>query len=95
MSEVKLNTEKNRFELQMDESMAIIEFDKLEPNVLDLTHTEVPEELSGKGVGSKLVVGALDYIRDNGLKLIPSCSFIKSYIDKHDEWQVLVYQKKA
>lgn len=95
MSEVKLNTEKNRFELQMDESMAIIEFDKLEPNVLDLTHTEVPEELSGKGVGSKLVVGALDYIRDNGLKLIPSCSFIKSYIDKHDEWQDLVYQKKA
>lgn len=95
MSEVKLNTEKNRFELQMDETMAIIEFDKLEPNVLDLTHTEVPEELSGKGVGSKLVVGALDYIRDNGLKLIPSCSFIKSYIDKHDEWQDLVYQKKA
>ena len=95
MSEVKVNTEKNRFELQMDESMAIIEFDKLEPNVLDLTHTEVPEELSGKGVGSKLVVGALDYIRDNGLKLIPSCSFIKSYIDKHDEWQDLVYQKKA
>lgn len=95
MSEVKLNTEKNRFELQMDESLAIIEFDKLEPNVLDLTHTEVPEELSGKGVGSKLVVGALDYIRDNGLKLIPSCSFIKSYIDKHDEWQDLVYQKKA
>ena len=95
MSEVKVNTEKNRFELQMDESMAIIEFDKLEPNVLDLTHTEVPKELSGKGVGSKLVVGALDYIRDNGLKLIPSCSFIKSYIDKHDEWQDLVYQKKA
>ena len=94
MTEVILNTEKNRFELNVENAIAFIEFEKLEPNVLDLVHTEVPEELAGKGVGSKLVAGALNYIKHNGLKLVPSCSFVKSYIAKHSEWQDLVYSKK-
>lgn len=93
MNEVKLNTEKNRFELVVQDAMAIIEFEKLEPNILDLTHTEVPQELSGKGVGSKLVSGSLKYIRDNNLKVIPSCSFVKSYMEKHPEWNDLISEK--
>lgn len=93
MNEVKLNTEKNRFELVVQDAMAIIEFEKLEPNILDLTHTEVPRELSGKGVGSKLVSGSLKYIRDNNLKVIPSCSFVKSYMEKHPEWNDLISEK--
>ena len=93
MNEVKLNIEKNRFELVVDDSTAIIEFEKLEPNILDLTHTEVPKELSGKGVGSKLVSGTLQYIRDNNLKLIPSCSFVEGYIEKHSEWKDLISER--
>ncbi len=86
-------TENNRFELEIDQSVAFIEFDKMEPNILDLVHTEVPEALSGKGVGSKLVEGALQYSKDNELKIIPSCPFIKSYIDKNPQWKDLIVQK--
>ena len=93
MREVKLNNEKNRFELDVEGSIALIEFEKLEPNILDLIHTEVPEALSGKGVASKLVLGALNYIRSNNLKLIPSCSFVKSYMDKHPEWNDLIFDE--
>lgn len=94
MNQVKVNTDKNRFELEIDDSIAFIEFDKMEPNILDMTHTEVPDELSGKGVGSKLVSGALQYCKDNNLKVIPSCSFVKSYTDKHSEWQELLAHTK-
>lgn len=92
MSQVKL-AENNRFELEVENTIAFIAFDKIEPNILDMVHTEVPEELSGKGIGSKLVSGALQYCKENELKVIPSCPFIKSYIEKHTEWQELVSQK--
>lgn len=92
MSTVNI-TENNRFELEIEGKIAFIEFDKIEPNILDLVHTEVPEELGGKGVGSKLVEGALNYCKENGLLVIPSCSFVKNYMDKHDEWNDLIAQK--
>ena len=95
MNQVKVNSEKNRFELEVDDSLAIIDFQKIEPNIMDLVHTEVPEELSGKGIASKLVSGVLKYCKDNNLKVIPSCSFVESYIDKHPEWKVLVARKKS
>lgn len=95
MNEVILNTERNRFELEIENQIAFIEFDKIEPNVLDMTHTEVPEELSGKGIGSKLAKSALQYSKDNNLKVIPSCPFIKTYIDKHSEWQPLLAKPRA
>ena len=95
MNPVQVNTEKNRFELELNGSIAFMAFQKIEPNILDLTHTEVPEELSGKGVGSKLVIGVLQYCKDNNLQIIPSCSFVKSYIDNHPEWNFLVAQRKS
>lgn len=95
MNQVLVNLEKNRFELEVEGKIAIIEFQKIEPNVLDLIHTEVPDELAGKGIGSKLVSGALEHCKDNNLQIIPSCPFIKSYIDKHPEWKELLAPKKS
>ncbi len=46
--------------------------------------------LGGKGVGSKLVQGALDQVRAAGLKLIPQCPFVKAWIDKHPDYADLV-----
>ncbi len=92
MSEIKI-TDNNRFELEFEESIAFIEFDKIEPNILDLLHTEVPKAIAGKGIGSKLVSNALQYCKDNELKIIPSCSFIAKYIDKHPEWKELISQQ--
>jgi len=90
MNKVKICQEKKRFELVVDKDFAFIEFDKIESNVVGLTHPEVPESHSGKGVGSKLVSGALRFCKENGLKIIPSCSFVRSFIDKHPKWQELV-----
>ena len=89
MNQVKV-TANNRFELEVNNHIAFVEFDKIEPNILDLVHTEVPESLSGQGVGSALVEGALNYCRENGLKVIPTCPFIKSYIDKNLQWNDLI-----
>jgi predicted GNAT family acetyltransferase len=54
------------------------------------SHTEVPPELGGKGIASKLIRGALDQVRAEGLKVIAQCPFVKAFIDKHADYQDLL-----
>jgi len=50
----------------------------------------VPPELGGRGVGSKLVQGALDQVRSAGLKVIAECPFVKAWIGEHPEYKDLL-----
>nr|WP_294780691.1 GNAT family N-acetyltransferase [uncultured Flavobacterium sp.] len=50
-----------------------------------IDHTEVSPDFSGKGVGKKLVLAAVDYARANNVKIIPLCPFAKSVFDKVEE----------
>lgn len=50
-----------------------------------IDHTEVSPEFNGKGVGKKLVMAAVEYARNNDLKIIPLCPFAKSVFDKVEE----------
>lgn len=50
-----------------------------------IDHTEVNPEFNGKGVGKKMVIAAVEYARENNLKIIPLCPFAKSVFDKVEE----------
>ena len=54
------------------------------------THTEVPAELAGHGVGSALARAALDDARRQHLAVIPRCPFIAAFIRRHPEYHDLV-----
>jgi len=54
------------------------------------THTIVDGAFEGRGVGSALARAALDGAREDGKRIIAECSFIKSYLTKHDDWNDLV-----
>jgi predicted GNAT family acetyltransferase len=45
----------------------------------------VPEVLSRKEVGSKLIRGALDRLRADGLMVVPRCEFVAAYVERHPE----------
>lgn len=89
MSEVKDNPAKSQFELIVEGHTALAAY-RLKPGVITFTHTEVPKELGGRGVGSQLAKGALDQARTRGLKVVPLCPFIKAYIEKHPTYQDLL-----
>jgi uncharacterized protein len=91
MTDVVNNNSQHRYELNVDGHLAATYY-KLSDGVITFVHTEVPPELGGKGVGSKLVKGALDQVRADGLKVIPQCPFVKTYIDKHPEYADLLQQ---
>ena len=83
------NTEENCFETSINGHKGFISYqDQGDTIVYD--HTIVDPELGGKGVGSALVKHALDYARSENKKVVPECSFVASYINKHEEYQDLV-----
>ena len=89
MADVVNNRTDHRFELTVDSHLAASYY-KVADGVITFIHTEVPSELGGQGVGSRLVKGALDQVRAEGLKVVPQCPFVKGYIDKHPEYADLL-----
>lgn len=93
MSDVVRNNEReNRYELMLDDNeVAFAAYDRRNGAVA-FTHTEVPPDREGEGIGSRLIKGALHDIRAKHLKVVPLCTFVASYIDHHPEEQDLLDQ---
>lgn len=83
------NTEKNQYEFHVKGFMLKIQY-KMAGGKIFLTHTEVPVELQGKGIGNVLVKEVLEDIGKMELKLVPVCPFVAAYIKRHPEWDYLV-----
>ncbi len=89
MSDVTDNKNEHRFELSVEGHVAAAYYE-LSGGVITFVHTEVPPELGGKGVGSRLVKGALDQVRTAGLKVVAQCPFVKGWIGKHSDYADLL-----
>jgi uncharacterized protein len=83
------NPEAGRFEFQKDGHLAVLEY-RLSDGKIVFTHTGVPDALGGQGVGSLLARAGLDYARAQSYDIVPLCSFIAAYIQKHPEYKDLV-----
>jgi len=90
MKEFQLNAHQYRFEFHVNGDAATLDYEHADDKVLDLKATEVPEELRGQGVGGRLVQETLDWARDYHYHVIPTCPFVKGYIEKHPEYGDLV-----
>lgn len=80
-----VNEEQKQFELVANGHTAFLEY-YMEGNKIYLTHTEAPQALRGTGAASELVKKTLQYAKDNGLTVVPSCSYVAHYINNHPEW---------
>jgi uncharacterized protein len=89
MSEVRNDTAQNRFELDVDGVQAVAYY-RMTPGVITFVHTEVPQALSGRGIGTKLIRGALEIARAQGLKVVPQCPFVSAFMGKHPEYNDLL-----
>lgn len=76
--------ENSLFAIQIDGDMAYQEYIQTKTDLV-ITHTEVPKQLEGKGLGSLLAKNALQYAEEHGLKLMPLCPFMAAYIRKNYE----------
>ena len=94
MSDVRVgdHPERERYEVSVDGRRAGLAAYQLEDGVLTFTHTEVDNAYEGQGLGGRLARFALDDARARGLRVRPLCPFIRGWIKRHEDYQVLVVQ---
>lgn len=63
------------------------------PGQITFLHTDVPKALRGKGVGQRLAHAGLEHAKAEGLRVVVICPFVRSYVEKHPEYQALVEGK--
>ena len=84
-----------RYELVDDETVVGLIRYRREPGALALVHTEIDPAQEGRGLGSVLVQGALDDMRERRLKLIPICPYVRTWLGRHPEYADLVTDDPA
>lgn len=95
MSDLKLsihhNQQSQRFETTVDGTTAYISYVD-NGDVIVYDHTIVPDAIGGRGIAGELTKHALDYARKQGKKVVPACSYVASYLQKHPEYNDLKVQ---
>ncbi len=69
------------------QKLALMTYKKSGENEITIDHTEVDEAMQGKGLGKQMVSAAVEYARENDIKIVPVCPFVKEIIDKTSEYQ--------
>ena len=81
---------RERYELSIDGEVAGFTAYRVRPGLIAFIHTEVDERFQGRGIGDQLIRFALEDARARGLAVLPFCPFVKSFIERHREFEVLV-----
>jgi predicted GNAT family acetyltransferase len=88
-SEVVDNPSEHRFELPIGGALAVAYYHEAGGRIV-LTHTEVPQELSSRGIGSKLARGVFEHLRRRGARVVTKCPFMAAYGARHPEYAAML-----
>ncbi|MBI2516827.1 MAG: N-acetyltransferase [Opitutae bacterium] len=85
---VRHNVAARRYEIEIDGHLAVAEYEMQDGKQV-FTHTLVPEALRGRGLAEALVRRALNDAQAAGRKIVPACSYVAKFIERHDEYASL------
>ncbi len=86
-TETRHEPENDRFVVSLDGAVATLEYSRTGEKTLDYTSTFVPEEHRNRGIGERMVLDALDYAREQGFRVVPTCPFVRTVVKRHPEYQ--------
>ncbi len=78
-----------RFVALVEGQECVIDY-RLSGTTMTITHTGVPASLGGRGIASELARFALEGAKAQGWKVVPACSYVSAWIEKHPEYQGLL-----
>ena len=81
--------EPGRFVIRIEGHEAELVYER-RGDVLDITHTYTPPALRGRELAARLTEAAFAFARDNGLRVVPTCSYVALWVERHPEAQDLV-----
>ena len=79
-----------RFTVAVEGGEGMLAYESPRAGVIDLQHTVVPEAARERGVGAALVAAAVSHARAQELRIIPTCPFVKHWLEQHPEAADLV-----
>lgn len=81
---VQNNEGAKQFEIREGGEVAFLTY-RIDGDTIELVHTDVPQSLEGRGLGSALARAGFDYARSRGMRVIPVCSFVQRWLDRHPD----------
>jgi predicted GNAT family acetyltransferase len=87
---VRHNAAEHRFEAEVDGHFSVAEYED-QDGTLVFTHTFVPPELRGRGVAEALVRAGLQFAGERRARVVPACSYVAKFIERHREYQGLLH----
>lgn len=90
--EVTHEAGQRRFVAEVDGGEAVAEYVR-DGRRVTFTHTVVPPQAEGQGVGSALAKAAFDHARAEGLQVIPQCPFIADWVRKNPGYHEVVAEE--
>lgn len=88
------NPKNHAFEIWIDGQLSKLDYIQDAKNFV-ITHVGVYPEHRGQGVAGKIVEAALQYARENSLRVIPMCSYAAAYIRRNPQHMELTDQERA
>jgi uncharacterized protein len=78
-----------RFEIEQNGLVGYLDY-TVAGHVIVLSHTEVPENLRGRGLAAELAKSALDWARDHHMRVDVVCPYVAEYLQHHREYDDLL-----
>lgn len=89
MYQVEHKPSESRFVVVDDGKESSLDY-KRSNGTIRFQHTFVPPDRRKRGIAESMTRHALAYAREHELKVVPACSYVRHFIDEHDEYQSLV-----
>ena len=85
--DVQHDPNRHRFFVEVTGGTAELSYRPIDAHTLDLVHTGVPEESAGQGIAGKLAKAAFAWARQDGMKLVVTCPFVRKWLERHPDEQ--------
>jgi uncharacterized protein len=90
MNEIVNDKQGSRFVLDVNGQEVYVLYAE-DNETLDLYSTYTPTQLRGQGFAEKVVHAAFEYAKEKKLKVIPSCWYVRKFLEKHSQYNLDVF----
>ncbi len=87
--EVKHDKENERFVAEVEGDKAYLSYNIINDKI-NFSSTFTPPEVRGKGIAKIIVEYAFNYAKENNLKVIPTCSYVRAFAERNDKYKDLL-----
>jgi len=92
--DVAHNEADGRFETWIEGHLSKLDYIQNGKNFV-ITHVGVYPEYRNQGIAAKIVQTALEYAKQNSLRVIPMCSYAAAYIRRNPQYAELTDQERS